>query len=242
MTSNSRCAAPRASRRWWPSGSPPAAAAAARRPTTPTGGGGNAAGSSGYTIAFITHETPGDTFWDKIKAGAQQAAKDTGVTLKYSNDPDADQAGRADPERGRLQGRRHRHHAGHPGRAGRRGEGGHRREDPGGRLQLRHRPVQEARRADVLRLRRDPGRHRRAGERIAEAGAKHPLCVIQAGRLGRPRGPLRRRQERGPRHREHPGQRRRRRGRDVDAAGEAVAGQVDRLHRHPGRPDRRWTR
>src|SRR6187455_2744467 len=57
-------------------------------------GGGNAAGSSGYTIAFVTHETPGDTFWDKIKAGAQQAAKDTGVTLKYSNDPAADkQAG-----------------------------------------------------------------------------------------------------------------------------------------------------
>ena len=54
-----------------------------------TTGGGNAAGSSGYTIAFVTHETPGDTFWDKIKAGAQQAAKDTGVTLKYSNDPDA---------------------------------------------------------------------------------------------------------------------------------------------------------
>jgi len=54
-----------------------------------SGGGGNAAGSSGFTIAMITHETPGDTFWDKIKAGAQQAAKDTGVTLKYSNDPDA---------------------------------------------------------------------------------------------------------------------------------------------------------
>ncbi|WP_344934595.1 sugar ABC transporter substrate-binding protein, partial [Actinoplanes nipponensis] len=54
-----------------------------------SGGGGNAAGSSGYTIAMITHETPGDTFWDKIKSGAQQAAKDEGVTLKYSNDPDA---------------------------------------------------------------------------------------------------------------------------------------------------------
>ena len=52
-------------------------------------GGGNAPGSSGYTIAMITHEAPGDTFWDKIKAGAQQAAKDEGVTLKYSNDPDA---------------------------------------------------------------------------------------------------------------------------------------------------------
>ncbi|MEU4237612.1 sugar ABC transporter substrate-binding protein [Actinoplanes sp. NPDC026619] len=52
-------------------------------------GGGNAAGSSGYTIAFITHETPGDTFWDKVKNGAEQAAKDTGVTIKYSNDPEA---------------------------------------------------------------------------------------------------------------------------------------------------------
>jgi simple sugar transport system substrate-binding protein len=49
------------------------------------GGGGD---NSGYTIAMITHETPGDTFWDKIKAGAQQAAKNDGVTLKYSNDPD----------------------------------------------------------------------------------------------------------------------------------------------------------
>jgi simple sugar transport system substrate-binding protein len=57
--------------------------------TDDSGGGGNAAGSSGYTIAFITHETPGDTFWDKVKNGAQQAAKDTGVTLKYSNDPEA---------------------------------------------------------------------------------------------------------------------------------------------------------
>ncbi|MEV6849113.1 sugar ABC transporter substrate-binding protein [Actinoplanes sp. NPDC051411] len=57
--------------------------------TDSSGGGANAAGSSGYTIAMITHETPGDTFWDKIKAGAQQAAKDEGVTLKYSADPDA---------------------------------------------------------------------------------------------------------------------------------------------------------
>ncbi|GAB2603582.1 sugar ABC transporter substrate-binding protein [Paractinoplanes abujensis] len=56
---------------------------------TGTSGGGNAAGSSGYTIAFITHETPGDTFWDKVKNGANQAAKDTGVTLKYSSDPEA---------------------------------------------------------------------------------------------------------------------------------------------------------
>lgn len=51
-----------------------------------SGGGG---GDSGYTFAMITHETPGDTFWDRIKAGANQAAKDTGSELTYSNDPDA---------------------------------------------------------------------------------------------------------------------------------------------------------
>ena len=50
--------------------------------------GGGAGDNSGYTIAMVTHETPGDTFWDKIKAGANQAAKNNGITLKYSNDPD----------------------------------------------------------------------------------------------------------------------------------------------------------
>ncbi len=54
--------------------------------TTGSGGGG---GNSGYTFAMITHETPGDTFWDRIKAGAKQASTDTGSTLKYSADPDA---------------------------------------------------------------------------------------------------------------------------------------------------------
>ena len=52
-------------------------------------GGGGGGGNSGYTFAMITHETPGDTFWDRIRAGAQQAAKDTGSTLKYSADQDA---------------------------------------------------------------------------------------------------------------------------------------------------------
>jgi simple sugar transport system substrate-binding protein len=52
------------------------------------GGGGGAGDNSGYTFAMVTHETPGDTFWDKIKAGATQAAKNNGINLKYSNDPD----------------------------------------------------------------------------------------------------------------------------------------------------------
>jgi simple sugar transport system substrate-binding protein len=59
-----------------------------------SGGAKNeAAGSSGknYTIAMVTHEAPGDTFWDKIRNGAEAAAKNHNITLKYSNDPDAGQ-------------------------------------------------------------------------------------------------------------------------------------------------------
>jgi simple sugar transport system substrate-binding protein len=57
--------------------------------TEASSGGGGGGGNSGYTFAMVTHEQPGDTFWDRIRAGAQQAAKDTGSTLKYSADPDA---------------------------------------------------------------------------------------------------------------------------------------------------------
>ena len=56
-----------------------------------TGGGSGSGDNSGYTVAMITHETPGDTFWDKIKSGAQQAADNYGIDLKYSNDPDPGQ-------------------------------------------------------------------------------------------------------------------------------------------------------
>lgn len=60
--------------------------------TEDSGDGGGAGGdSSGYTIAMVTHETPGDTFWDKIKSGAEQAAENYGIDLKYSNDPDPGQ-------------------------------------------------------------------------------------------------------------------------------------------------------
>jgi simple sugar transport system substrate-binding protein len=59
----------------------------AEKTATDTSGGGG--GNSGYTFAMVTHEAPGDTFWDRIRAGAEQAAKDTGSTLKYSADPEA---------------------------------------------------------------------------------------------------------------------------------------------------------
>lgn len=42
-------------------------------------------GGQQYTIAMITHEQAGDTFWDKIRAGAQDAAATHGIDLKYSN-------------------------------------------------------------------------------------------------------------------------------------------------------------
>ena len=63
-----------------------------RQETESDGGGGGGAGDdSGYVVAMITHETPGDTFWDKIKSGAQQAADNYGIDLRYSNDPDPGQ-------------------------------------------------------------------------------------------------------------------------------------------------------
>ena len=52
-------------------------------------GGGAVADTPNYTIAMITHETPGDTFWDKIRSGAEAAAAKDNITLKYSNDPTA---------------------------------------------------------------------------------------------------------------------------------------------------------
>jgi simple sugar transport system substrate-binding protein len=55
---------------------------------------GAVANTPRVTIAMVTHETPGDTFWDKIKKGAQAAAAKDNVELKYSNDPQPDkQAG-----------------------------------------------------------------------------------------------------------------------------------------------------
>jgi len=46
--------------------------------------GGDTSGSN-LTIQMVTHEQAGDTFWDKIRAGAEDAAKAHGITLQYSN-------------------------------------------------------------------------------------------------------------------------------------------------------------
>jgi len=41
------------------------------------------------TVAMITHEVPGDSFWDLIRKGAEAAAKKDNIELRYSNDPEA---------------------------------------------------------------------------------------------------------------------------------------------------------
>jgi simple sugar transport system substrate-binding protein len=41
-----------------------------------------------YTFAIITHASPGDTFWDIIRAGASAAAAKDNITLHYSNSDD----------------------------------------------------------------------------------------------------------------------------------------------------------
>ena len=47
------------------------------------------ANTAHYTVAMITHQAPGDTFWDIIRKGGVAAAAKDNITLKYSADPDA---------------------------------------------------------------------------------------------------------------------------------------------------------
>jgi simple sugar transport system substrate-binding protein len=58
------------------------------------GGANVAAGHANtphYTVAMITHAAAGDTFWDIIRAGATAAAAKDNITLKYSNNDDPTQ-------------------------------------------------------------------------------------------------------------------------------------------------------
>ena len=57
------------------------------QPEQQQGGGGG--GGAGITVAMVTHAPPGDQFWTKVQSGAEQAARETGLTLKYSSDKDS---------------------------------------------------------------------------------------------------------------------------------------------------------
>lgn len=58
-----------------------------------SGGGGGGVNTPRYTVAMVSHGAPGDTFWDLVRAGAEDAAKKNNLELRYSSSPQApDQA------------------------------------------------------------------------------------------------------------------------------------------------------
>lgn len=60
-----------------------------RQPTvSDSTGGGKIATTSTIKLALITHAAPGDTFWDIVRKGAEEAAAKDNVDLLYTSDPD----------------------------------------------------------------------------------------------------------------------------------------------------------
>ncbi len=58
-------------------------------------GSGNESASTSPTadvprvaVAFVTHQAPGDAFWDLVRRGAEAAAAKDDIDLRYSHDPD----------------------------------------------------------------------------------------------------------------------------------------------------------
>ncbi len=54
-----------------------------------SGGTGGGVNTPRAVVAMITHEVPGDSFWDLIRKGAQAAADKDNIELRYSSDPEA---------------------------------------------------------------------------------------------------------------------------------------------------------
>ncbi|MDQ4503121.1 substrate-binding domain-containing protein [Sinomonas sp. ASV322] len=52
-------------------------------------GGGQVASTPKIKVALITHAAAGDTFWDIVRKGAEEAAAKDNVDLQYLNDPEA---------------------------------------------------------------------------------------------------------------------------------------------------------
>lgn len=56
--------------------------------TSGNSGGGQAASTPRIKVALITHAPAGDTFWDIVRKGAEEAAAKDNVDLQYLNDPE----------------------------------------------------------------------------------------------------------------------------------------------------------
>lgn len=42
-----------------------------------------------YVVSMVTHGAPGDTYWDLVRKGAEEAAQKNNIELRYSSDPEA---------------------------------------------------------------------------------------------------------------------------------------------------------
>lgn len=52
-------------------------------------GGGGTVDTPRYVVSMVSHGAPGDTYWDLVRKGAEDAAKKDNIELRYSSDPQA---------------------------------------------------------------------------------------------------------------------------------------------------------
>lgn len=57
--------------------------------STPAGETAGGVDTPRYVVAMVTHGAPGDTYWDLVRKGAEDAAKKDNIELRYSSDPQA---------------------------------------------------------------------------------------------------------------------------------------------------------
>lgn len=57
--------------------------------TKASSSGGGTVDTPRLTVAMVSHGAPGDTFWDLVRKGAEDAAKKDNIELRYSSDPQA---------------------------------------------------------------------------------------------------------------------------------------------------------
>ena len=62
---------------------------APRKNTNADGGGGGGVDTPRAVVAMVSHGAPGDTFWDLVRKGAEDAARKNNIELRYSSDPQA---------------------------------------------------------------------------------------------------------------------------------------------------------
>ncbi|WP_078057059.1 sugar ABC transporter substrate-binding protein [Corynebacterium provencense] len=54
-----------------------------------SGSGGGTVDTPRYVVSMVSHGAPGDTFWDLVRKGAEDAAQKDNIELRYSADPQA---------------------------------------------------------------------------------------------------------------------------------------------------------